>query len=270
MGFNSLNYSVSVVIPVYNSGLSAVESIRSVLAQSYPISEIVVVDDGSSDDSLEILDLNFKNNPLVTIYSQENSGAGNARTYGAMRSSADLVAFLDSDDCWISNKIELQVAFFMRDLTIGLVGSLTNMRGNYSLINLDSNYRQITVNNLIFKNYFQTSTVLIKNNVLRDVGYFPLNRRYGDEGDLFIRIAAKYKCILLNQVLVDYAHGKAGFAVSGISSHIFSMEFYELVNLCLAFKRKNINFFYFMNATTFSILKFVRRLLIYFKKRIIS
>ncbi|HEX8287412.1 MAG TPA: glycosyltransferase [Pyrinomonadaceae bacterium] len=114
-----MNPTVSVIIPNYNYGRFLRETIESVLAQTYPCKEIVVVDDGSTDDSLEVLARYDQNK--VKIIRQKNRGVGAARNAGVKASSGDLVAFLDADDFWLAHKIEKQIERLLSDKDFGLV-----------------------------------------------------------------------------------------------------------------------------------------------------
>ena len=111
--------SVSVIIPNYNYGRFLSEAIDSVLAQTYSNVEIVVVDDGSSDNSLEILAEYEKKG--IKVVRQKNSGVGAARNTGVKSSSGDLIAFLDADDVWLPQKIEKQVERLLSNRDFGLV-----------------------------------------------------------------------------------------------------------------------------------------------------
>ena len=109
---------VSVVIPNYNYARFLPEAIDSVLAQTYGQIEIIVVDDGSTDDSREILD---GYGDRVTVIFQQNAGVSAARNNGVSRSRGEYLAFLDADDAWLPAKIERQIAAFRGDEEIGLV-----------------------------------------------------------------------------------------------------------------------------------------------------
>ncbi len=96
---------VSVVIPVYNGAAFLGEAVESVLAQSYPDTEVICVDDGSTDGSAEIL----TQYPTVRVVSQSNTGCTGARNRGISEARGELVAFIDQDDKWRPNKLDLQV-----------------------------------------------------------------------------------------------------------------------------------------------------------------
>lgn len=109
---------ISVVIPNYNYGRYLPEAIDSVLAQSYSNTEIVVVDDGSTDNSEDVL-RNYEDR--VRWFSQRNQGVSTARNAGVEKSRGELIAFLDADDVWLPNKLALQAERILTDEGLGLV-----------------------------------------------------------------------------------------------------------------------------------------------------
>src|SRR4028119_1786662 len=111
--------TVSVIIPNYNYGRFLSEAINSVLAQTCLNVEIIVVDDGSTDNSLEILAAYEKKG--VKIIQQTNRGVGAARNAGADKSSGDLLAFLDADDIWLPQKLEKQIERLLSDKEFGFI-----------------------------------------------------------------------------------------------------------------------------------------------------
>ena len=100
---------VSVIIPTYNRGWVVEAAVDSVLEQDYPHVELIVVDDGSTDDTPALLGA-YGNR--ITVCRQENRGVSSARNRGIEKSSGELIAFLDSDDTWTPRKLSCQVAFF--------------------------------------------------------------------------------------------------------------------------------------------------------------
>ena len=99
---------VSVVIPNYNGALYLTEALSSVIAQDYENVQIIVVDDGSSDNSVEVLKT-F--GTKITLIESENNGASTARNIGISVAKGEYIAFLDSDDIWVTNKLRLQLEY---------------------------------------------------------------------------------------------------------------------------------------------------------------
>lgn len=101
------NKEVAVVVPTYNREKTIRRCIDSVLAQTYPVHEIIVVDDGSQDNTIRILEEEYKDS--VTVIKQSHKGAQAARNAGIIAAASEYIAFLDSDDEWLPRKIELQM-----------------------------------------------------------------------------------------------------------------------------------------------------------------
>lgn len=258
-----MNISISVIVPVFNSGKSAIFSIRSILEQKLFCSDVIVVDDGSTDNSFELIKNEFSCVARVRLFKIVNSGAASARNFGIKNSNSTYIAFLDSDDVWHANKIEKQIYEMLRNPDIILIGALTNMP-NFSFFKKNNliPFSFISLHSLLFKNYFQTSTVVILRSSLVELGGFPVGRRYAEEGDLFMRIAASYKCVLINEVMVDYAGGKRGFGAAGLSANLWRMEQGELSNIRGVYTRGECSFLLMTAALAYSLVKFFRRLII--------
>ena len=109
MPCSNLKPLVSTVIPTFNRGWSICRAVKSVLCQDYPNIEIIVVDDGSDDDTEEKL---APYTDRIRVLKQKNKGVSAARNAGIKAAFGDLIAFLDSDDLWESDKISKQTAFF--------------------------------------------------------------------------------------------------------------------------------------------------------------
>jgi len=110
--------SVSVVIPVYNGVRHLGDALASVLAQTRPAQEVIVVDDGSTDGSAVLLRDRF---PTVRCLRQDNAGAGAARNRGVAAATGDFLAFLDADDLWEPDKLQRQLAAFAADPGLEMV-----------------------------------------------------------------------------------------------------------------------------------------------------
>lgn len=252
---------ISVVIPMFNSENTIISCINSVLSQTYKGKiEIIVINDGSKDNSQIIVEEMIKNNLSKTdiqIINKKNGGVSSARNEGLKVAKGDFIAFLDSDDEWVADKTEKQLKVFLQNPEIDFIGGLINKP--------DSNENmiiEIPLSKLIFKNYFQPSTVMFKKEIVDKIGFFDETQKYAEEGNYFMRIANSYKCVLLNSQLVLYGQGKVGFGVSGLSANLKEMEKGELRNLTFAYKKKYISFFIYSISVIFSILKYLRRVLI--------
>ncbi len=114
-------FNVSVIIPSRDYGCFLDESIESVLNQTVTPSEIIVVDDGSKDNTREVVKKYF---PRVSYYYQENGGVGSARNKGIGISKGDYIAHLDADDIWVPERLELQLEEFIKDPELEITGGM--------------------------------------------------------------------------------------------------------------------------------------------------
>lgn len=265
MHINSIK--ISVIIPFYNSHESINDTINSVLKQNGKnfFYEIIVIDDCSK------LDLDFtilKHSPYGVNYTIQilrneiNLGVGLTRTRGINIATGEFIAFLDSDDSWSENKSILQISFLQENTEFGLVGSLTNMPSSAVPFYKKNNkyFYKINLFDLMFKWYLQPSTVIIRKHFIDKIDEDIY--RYGGEGWYYIQLTNFTKLALLNIILVDYDNGKRGFGQKGLTAKIHYMEKCELRNYYFGLIRGNLNFIYFLFATTFSLLKYTRRLII--------
>jgi glycosyltransferase involved in cell wall biosynthesis len=157
------NILVSVVIPMYNAQNDILRCLTSVLNQTYKNLEVIVVNDGSKDNS-EVLVNEFINKYpelKVTLINKPNGGVSSARNVGLKLAKGKLIALLDSDDDWYPNKIETQINYFKQDSTIDFLAcNPIKERINRFLLRKFEEINHIRVNDLIYKNYFQPSTVV--------------------------------------------------------------------------------------------------------------
>lgn len=257
---------ISVVVPMYNSEKTIIRALNSIKNQSYKGSyQIIVVNDGSKDDSYAMVnDYLFKNPELnIKLIDQVNGGVSKARNVGLKLSDGDFIAFLDSDDEWLPDKIEKQLLIFEKNPDIDVLA--TNRNNEYFESFFGKKFSKLTNISsrlLLLKNFLSPPTVMMRKKVITDVGYFDEEQKYAEEGNYWIRVCDQKKCCLLNESLVVTGGGKPSFGHSGLSANLWEMEKGELKNLFLAFRMKIINIFEFSFLYIYSLLKYIRRLLI--------
>lgn len=256
-----ISMKISIVIPVYNSSQTIAKCLESVISQTFKDYEVILIDDGSTDDSYEIVEkfINGHNVTNFTIVRQDNSGVSMARNLGIRKASGEYIAFLDSDDLWRVDKLTDQIDAFESDKNIDFLGTARNGK----LFNFKAGgLKKISVRSLVYKMSFFTSTVVFKREIVEKVGFFKEDMRYSEDADFFIRIASSYNCYILNKDLVLTGEGIPHFKRSGLSSNLVAMEKGELRNLREAYKKGYISYQTHILSTIFSILKFVRRYII--------
>src|SRR3954469_18766238 len=111
---------VSVIIPSYNRAYCVAATIDSALAQTHRNLEILVVDDGSKDDTAALIAKRYGNEPRAKYHYKKNGGAASAKNHGLSPATGDYVAVLDSDDLWYPWKVELQLAWMRQNPEVGM------------------------------------------------------------------------------------------------------------------------------------------------------
>jgi len=192
---------VSVIIPSFNASRYLAEAVNSVLAQDYPNKEVIVVDDGSTDDTLGVVS-DFGS--LITVISQGNCGAAAARNKGLKVARGVYVAFLDADDRWFPRKLSRQVRYLEANSQVGMVYSRWDVwHGNSStpLATYETEEESIPADSveeessgwlyhlLLFDSIIHTSSVLIRRSVIEQVGLFHELLRNGQDYDYWLRVS---------------------------------------------------------------------------------
>ena len=199
---------VSVIIPAFNTEKFLAETIRSVLDQTYGDYEVIVVDDGSSDGTLDVA-RSFE--PRIKVLAQPNGGPASARNLAIKNSQGDYIAFLDSDDLWMTDKLEEQVAFLESNPAVGLVYSEALMfTGNNGA---DENQREdrlyLTIlhfRSLLFGDYIPNSTVVIRRACVDKVGLLNESRELigVEDYEYWMRVARHFTMAGIPRPLAYY------------------------------------------------------------------
>jgi len=205
------NPLVSIVMPVYNGAETIEESLNSVLKQSYRNYEIIVVDDGSTDCTVELLG-KYKN---IKLYRQANRGAGAARNLGIKAAGGEMVAFLDADDLWHPRKLEIQTAVAGKKKDFGLIATdhtkFNSEKGIFPSGGAVNRARQWerTLKRLDFyallgRCPFLTSSVLVPKRIFTQTGYFDPELQSRQDRDFWIRISYFFPVYYLPLKLMYY------------------------------------------------------------------
>lgn len=197
---------VSVIIPTRNSEKYIGEAIESVVAQTYQHLDIIIVDDGSIDNTKEIIKKFIKSYPdKITFTSQKNLGPSSARNKGIVCSKGEYIAFLDSDDIWLKEKLELQI----KALNLSKAGLVyTDYYVEELLTGANSINHCVTFSRNKFKELFLlqnpvfTSTVLVKRECLKKVGSFDESLHVAEDWDLWLRLFKEYDFVRVPVPLV--------------------------------------------------------------------
>ncbi len=242
-------FCISVVIPAFNNEKYIARAIGSVLAQTRPADEIIVVDDGSTDGTANEV-RTFGD--TVRLIRQKNGGASAARNAGVLAAAGEWIAFLDADDEWLPNKLELQVEHLRRhpDLmwTAGNFQRCTCQNGHtpFDAYFIDPEQDAEVID--YFKAYISqrpgcTDTMLVKKEALIEAGLFRVGLvRINDEG-MWFRIAYRWSVIgFVSQPLAIYHMGNPDSITERYKDPFIICDFLER-HLALAKKHKKLGVF---------------------------
>jgi GT2 family glycosyltransferase len=190
---------VSVIIPTYNRKTFVQETIDSVLAQTYTDYEIIVVDDGSTDDTGTVLRSRYGDR--IHYLWQENQGESAARNHGINLAQGEYIAFLDSDDVWLPDKLRKQVTLLEANSKLALLfcqAQLMDTNGNDlkgSRLGFDIKPEDLSLKRLYFENTITAggSTVLVRRAALIQTGGFDLVIQFGEDWDLWLRLRSRWE-----------------------------------------------------------------------------
>lgn len=206
-------HTIDVVIPAYNASLFIVKTLRSVATQTVLPTRIIVVDDGSTDDTVKIVNYFYQNNPNLDIVciQQKNAGPSAARNNGIRATKAEYVAFIDADDEWKPTKLEKQLSLYEGNPKLGLVycdfGLIDIMSNDIENrgFELNPNIRGTVEKELRKGNFIagSASAVLIPKKVIDEIGYFDETLLGAEDWDYWLRLSNKYCIDFVNEKLVS-------------------------------------------------------------------
>ena len=200
--------TISVVIPAYNAEHTILETISSVQQQTFSDFELIVIDDGSTDRTLELLH-SIKDSRLQ-IFPYENGGVSVARNRGISHAAGEFISFIDADDLWSPDKLELQLAALQQHPEAGVAYSWTyfmdEKEGSRSFHPCEpvffegKVYSDLLVNNFIASG----SNILLRRQAVESVGEFDSKCNGAEDWDYCLRLATKWSFVLVPQLQVFY------------------------------------------------------------------
>lgn len=199
----------SIIIPLYNKANFIKKTIDSVLNQTFQQFEIIIIDDGSTDKSLEAA--NSITDNRIHVFTKENGGVSAARNYGIKKARYDYIAFLDADDLWMPSYLETLYDLIKQHGTAGMFSTAFKIQLSadsercrelkLNKLNADrvliDNYCKAILNRNIF---CWTSTTCVKKEALNQVGLFRENIQVGEDIDLWLRIGLRYDVAFSYQI----------------------------------------------------------------------
>jgi glycosyltransferase involved in cell wall biosynthesis len=262
-----MQIKISVIIPCHNSEKFITNTFQSVLSQTIYPDEIILIDDGSTDNTANVLkNIVIKHNDEIdlSLIKSEHLGPGNARNNGIKNAKYEWISFLDSDDLWEKNKIKVlkktisenyQYNFFCHnEKVIGLQKMYFN---NYSN---NYNSQKNLFDQLFVRNLFSTSAVVCKKSLFFDHGFFREDLSSGQDYEMWLRLSTFLKPFFINRHLGSYILRKGSIS----SLNFFSRLLNELKIAFLYYDKVNIFKFIFKIFRIFA--SFIFRFLKFKKK----
>jgi glycosyltransferase involved in cell wall biosynthesis len=205
---------VSVVIAAYNHGRFLREAIDSALRQTVANLEVIVVDDGSTDETASLMQ-SYSKQPRLAYQRREHSGVAAAKSAGVQLARAPFIAFLDADDQWLPHKLERQLPLFDADAGVGVVYArrlLMNEDGEPIAYCQPTLYRGNVLDRIFQKNFICFSSAVVRRQLLDQVGLFDPALPFGVDYDLWLRLAQSCRFDFVDEALVKYRTGHASLS----------------------------------------------------------
>ncbi len=200
---------VSVIIPSYNMARFLPQAVESVLAQTYSNWEVQIIDDGSKDDTPEVV-RRWAGEPRIRVHRQVNGGLSHARNQGIALTRGGYVALLDADDIWESNKLALQMPLFRGKPQVGVVYS------DYSRMDAEGRplpngptkmHRGRISGALLIENFVPASTAVVRRECFERCGGFDVALRTGEDYEMWLRLSAHFEFDFIPESTMRYRTG---------------------------------------------------------------
>lgn len=173
-------YFISIIIPVFNCETYLAEAVQSIHLQNHEPLEIIIVDDGSTDGTAELV-AGLQGN--IRYFYQPNSGPPAARNTGLRMARGDVIAFLDADDIWCENKLEIQLSYFIKDPSLEIVLGYTQFVRNTSVKDGAKELQKLSDP----WPAMSLGSSIVRRSVFDKVGFFDETQLFGDDCDWFLR-----------------------------------------------------------------------------------
>lgn len=197
---------VSVVIPTYNREATIQRALESIMGQTYKNIEIIVVDDGSSDNTVKKIK-EYEDERIILLCQSEHGGANRARNYGIRYAKGEFIAFQDSDDEWLPDKLEKQICYMKQENYKVCFCSYKLWNGNKYINTIPDDYDNFDAGNikqeLLKHNIIGTPALVVHESVIKDIGGFDEKLPRLQDYEFVIRIIRKYEIGFLDIALLN-------------------------------------------------------------------
>lgn len=227
---------ISVIIPLYNAENTISCSIESVLYQTIQdVFEIIIVNDGSRDASKRIVERIIEDNDtntVIKLINKKNGGVSSARNMGIKHSRGEYLAFLDSDDVWHPEKLEVIIKT-MVDNNIKFIGHAYTNEPAFPTLDKNNELKKISFSSLLLKNFAVTPSIVIRKDICEQ---FNESMSHNEDHELWLRVALNHEVYYLDSPLVKL--GRPELSAGGLSSDLWKMRKGEIQMFINIAKRK--------------------------------
>lgn len=203
----------SIIIPLYNKELYISNTLDSVLQQDFEDFEIIIVNDGSTDSSEEIV-MNYKDD-RIRYFKQENAGVSTARNFGISQATSDYISFIDADDYWYPTFLSKFKQLIERYSEEKIFAAAIELETELKTIPAEYSISKSIAKDIYLEDYFEgsllhtlicTSCAVFHRSIFDEVGVFDVSIPSGQDVDLWIRMGLKHKVLFYNKILATYVY----------------------------------------------------------------
>jgi glycosyltransferase involved in cell wall biosynthesis len=250
---------ISVIIPAYNAEKTISETIQSLQQQTFSDLEIIVINDGSTDKTLELLQ--SIDEPRLKVFSFENGGLPVARNRGIERATGEFITFIDADDLWTPDKLADQLAALQQNPQAGVAYSWTafiNEKSEYLYAWEPLYYQGNVYPELLVKNFISSgSNILVRKEFIESAGKFDPLLKSAEDWDYYIRLAARCEFVMVPKYQILYRRSS-----QSMTSKVDVMEKYIVKVTETAFEQAPSNLQFLKNQSLASTYLFLTNLCI--------
>jgi GT2 family glycosyltransferase len=249
--------TISVIVPAYNAESTILKTIESVQKQTFSDFELIVINDGSIDRTLELL--GTIKDPRIKTFSYNNGGLPVARNRGISHATGDFITFLDSDDLWTQDKLELQLAALQQHPEAGVAYSWTHFmdeQGESFHAGKPVFFEGNVYAKLLVANFLDSgSNPLIRKQAIESVGKFDPTLGSCEDWDFWLRLAARWPFVVVPKPQILYRKTSGA-----MSSKIEVMEKYNLIVIERAFQSAPLELQFLKNQSLANLYQFLAHL----------
>ena len=257
---------VSVIIPCYRCAYTIDRAVTSVATQTLQPAEVILVDDGSGDGTLQDLhrlQATYPEGWIKVVARQQNAGPGEARNAGWDVATQPYIAFLDADDSWHPQKIEIQYGWMLKHPEIALTGHTTIVFIDQGLTQtrhdpLRADFRPVRKNRILWSNCFSTPCIMLRRKLAMR---FAQGKHHSEDYHLWLTIACAGERMARCDLPLAYIH-KAPYGASGLSAQLWKMQKGQLDTYRRIRQAGCVSFILYLPLLGWSWARFFRRLVV--------